>query len=65
VLTRSTFEEFEEYLEAAIDRLAHDPPTRALMREHFGLDDPAAKRGKRLRPRMVVAVAQSDWATQS
>lgn len=62
MLTRSTFEEFEEYLEAALDRLAHDPPTRALMRDHFGLDDPAGRRGKRLRPRMVLAVAESEGA---
>ncbi len=31
-----------------------------LIREHFGLDDPAAKRGKRLRPRILLAVAESE-----
>jgi geranylgeranyl diphosphate synthase type I len=61
VLVRSpSFEEFESYLEAALDRAAPGDPNRGLIRAHFGIGDPAAKRGKRLRPRILLAVAESE-----
>jgi len=61
VLVRSpSFEDFEGYLERVLDRAAPDDPNRALIRDHFGIDDPAAKRGKRLRPRILLAVAESE-----
>ena len=62
MLAHTTFEAFEAALEAAIDGVEDASPNRALMREHFGMDDPGAKRGKRLRPRMLVTVAQSEGA---
>jgi geranylgeranyl diphosphate synthase, type I len=51
---------FEAYLERAIDRLDDGSPNRALIRSHFALDDPLAKRGKRLRPRILLTVAESE-----
>jgi len=62
VLARAPFEAFEGYLEGALDRLDASSPNRALIREHFALDDPSAKRGKRLRPRILVAVAETEGA---
>jgi len=59
---RASFEAFETYLERAVDRLDATTPMRALVREHFAFDDPAAKRGKRLRPRILVAVAETEGA---
>ena len=56
-------EAFERYLERAIDRLDDGSPNRALIRAHFALDDPAAKRGKRLRPRILIAVAETEGGT--
>ena len=56
-----TFDAFEAALEAAIDASA-DPVNRDLMRAHFAFDDAGAKRGKRLRPRMAVAVTQAEGA---
>ncbi len=58
----SSFEAFERYLEGAIDRLDRASPIHAHVREHFALDDPSAKRGKRLRPRILVAVAETEGA---
>ena len=60
MLKAATFDAFEAYLERAIDRLDDGSRNRVLIREHFGLDDPSAKRGKRLRPRILVAVAQTE-----
>jgi geranylgeranyl diphosphate synthase type I len=61
MLVRSpSFEDFESYLERALDRAAPGDPNRALIRAHFGIGDPAAKRGKRLRPRILLAVAESE-----
>ncbi|GAC1577834.1 MAG: polyprenyl synthetase family protein [Candidatus Elarobacter sp.] len=60
--TRSALDGFEAYLERSIDVIAEPSPNRALIREHFALDDPHAKRGKRLRPRILLAVAQSEGA---
>jgi geranylgeranyl pyrophosphate synthase len=62
VLRRPTFESFEGYLESAIDRIEGNSPNRRLIREHFALDDPNAKRGKRLRPRILVTVAEGEGA---
>ncbi len=60
MLVRSAaFEEFENYLEAVLDGTPGDA-NAPLIREHFGLGDPAAKRGKRLRPRILLAVAESE-----
>ena len=36
-----------------------------MIREHFGLDDPTAKRGKRLRPRILLTVAECEGADGS
>ncbi|HTW85893.1 MAG TPA: polyprenyl synthetase family protein [Candidatus Sulfotelmatobacter sp.] len=62
MLAEAPFDAFEGYLEGALDRLDASSPNRALIREHFALDDPSAKRGKRLRPRILVAVAQTEGA---
>ena len=58
----ATLDALERYLENAIDQLDPTTPTRALIREHFALDDPAAQRGKRLRPRILLAVAETEGA---
>lgn len=60
MLTRASFEAFEGWLERAVDGLEAVAPTRALVREHFAFHDPSAKRGKRLRPRILVAVTESE-----
>lgn len=61
MLVRSpSFEEFESYLEGVLDRATPANPNRELIRGHFGIGDPAAKRGKRLRPRILLAVAESE-----
>ncbi|GAC1615527.1 MAG: hypothetical protein NVS4B13_09820 [Candidatus Elarobacter sp.] len=62
MLARATFEAFESYLERAVDGLDPASPTKALVRQYFTFDDPRAKRGKRLRPRILVAVAQTEGA---
>lgn len=51
---------FEEALEAFIDAAPSGEANRRLIREHFGLDDPAAQRGKRLRPRILLTVAAAE-----
>ena len=56
----ATFDAFERYLERAVERLDGTSPTKALVREHFAFDDPSAQRGKRLRPRILIAVAESE-----
>ena len=61
MLVRSpSFEQFESYLESVLDGAAARDANGPLIREHFGLDDPTAKRGKRLRPRILLAVAESE-----
>jgi len=66
VLVRSpSFERFESYLESVLDRAAASNANGALIREHFGLDDPLAKRGKRLRPRILLTVAECEGADGS
>jgi geranylgeranyl diphosphate synthase, type I len=62
VLAAATFEAFETHLERAVDGLDGASPTKALVRAHFAFDDPNAKRGKRLRPRILVAVAEAEGA---
>ncbi len=59
---RASFEAFETYLERAVERLDDTSPVRSLVREHFAFDDPGAKRGKRLRPRILVAAAETEGA---
>ena len=58
----ATFEAFESHLERAVERLDGASPTKALVRAHFAFDDASAKRGKRLRPRILVAVAEAEGA---
>jgi geranylgeranyl diphosphate synthase, type I len=53
---------FEAYLERAVERLDASSPVKSLVREHFAFDDPSAKRGKRLRPRILLAVAETEGA---
>jgi geranylgeranyl diphosphate synthase type I len=61
MLVRSpSFEEFEGYLETVLDGAMPSDANGPLIREHFGIGDPAAKRGKRLRPRILLAVAESE-----
>ncbi len=55
----STLDEFESFLEAIVDG-APDDANRPLIREHFGRDDPTSKRGKRMRPRILLTVAESE-----
>ena len=43
-----------------LDGAAADNANGPLIREHFGLDDPKAKRGKRLRPQILLTVAESE-----
>jgi geranylgeranyl diphosphate synthase type I len=62
VLVRSpSFEQFEGYLESVLDGAANDA-NGPLIREHFGLNDPTAKRGKRLRPQILLTVAECEGA---
>jgi geranylgeranyl diphosphate synthase type I len=66
MLVRSpSFELFEDYLEAVLDGAAAGNANGPLIREHFGLDDPTAKRGKRLRPRILLTVAECEGADGS
>jgi geranylgeranyl diphosphate synthase type I len=62
VVAAATFEALENRLERAVDRLDAASPTTALVRAHFAFDDPGAKRGKRLRPRILVAAAEAEGA---
>lgn len=55
----ASIDAFEAYLERVIDG-APDDANRPLFREHFGLDDPAAQRGKRMRPRILLTVTQAE-----
>ena len=57
----STLDEFEAFLEAVVDG-APDDANRALIRVHFGRDEPGSKRGKRMRPRILLTVAESEGA---
>lgn len=51
----------EAALEAAVTRYDSDAPITAMIRYHFGYGaGGAARRGKRLRPRLVIAVAQEE-----
>jgi len=61
MLVRSpSFEQFESYLESVLDGAAAHNANGPLIREHFGLDDPGAKRGKRLRPQILLTVAECE-----
>ncbi|MGA2395839.1 MAG: polyprenyl synthetase family protein [Candidatus Lustribacter sp.] len=61
MLVRSpSFEQFEGYLESVLGGAAANNANGPLIREHFGLDDPAAKRGKRLRPQILLTVAECE-----
>lgn len=61
MLVRSpSFEQFEGYLESVLGGAAANNANWPLIREHFGLDDPAAKRGKRLRPQILLTVAECE-----
>ena len=66
MLVRSaSFEQFEGYLESVLDGAAARNANGPLIREHFGLDDPNAKRGKRLRPQILLTVAECEGADGS
>jgi geranylgeranyl diphosphate synthase type I len=66
MLVRSpSFELFEGYLESVLDGAVAGNANGPLIREHFGLDDPTAKRGKRLRPRILLSVAECEGADGS
>lgn len=62
MIAGAAFDAFEDYLEHAVDRLDAASPTKALVRAHFAFDDASAKRGKRLRPRILSAVAETEGA---
>ena len=57
-----SFDSFERYLVSAIDGTSSSAATCAMIREHFGLDEPDGKRGKRLRPRILLTVAEAEGA---
>jgi len=65
ILRSPSFALFEDYLERVLDDAAANNANGALIREHFGLGDPTAKRGKRLRPQILLAVAESEGADGS
>ena len=66
MLVRSpSFEQFEGYLESVIDGAAANNANGVLIRRHFGLDDASAKRGKRLRPRILLTVCEAEDADGS
>jgi geranylgeranyl diphosphate synthase type I len=65
LLRSPSFEQFEGYLESVLDGAAAGNANGPLIREHFGLDDPTAKRGKRLRPRILLTVAECEGADGS
>jgi geranylgeranyl diphosphate synthase, type I len=60
---QAPFEAFETVLERAVERLDASSPVKAHVREHFAFDEPGAKRGKRLRPRILVAVSETEGET--
>jgi geranylgeranyl diphosphate synthase type I len=53
---------FEAYLDAALRKRLDDSRVARMIGDHFGLDDPSARRGKRLRPRILLAVAHAEGA---
>lgn len=66
MLVRSpSFEQFEGYLEAVLDGVAQSDANGPLICEHFGIGDPSAKRGKRLRPQILLTVAECEGADGS
>lgn len=52
---------FEDYLGEVVDGAPADA-NRELIREHFGRNQTGAKRGKRMRPRILLTVAESEGA---
>lgn len=58
-VTATVLDAFDAYLDDVVER-APDDPNRALIRRHFGVDDPSAKRGKRMRPRILLTVAEAE-----
>jgi len=55
----STLAGFETHLRQFIESHADCDPIAHQVRYHFGLEDATARRGKRMRPRFVMAAAQS------
>jgi geranylgeranyl diphosphate synthase type I len=53
---------FEDRLEGWITRCQSDAPVNRMVREHFGYGDPDRRRGKRLRPQILMLVAQTEGA---
>lgn len=51
---------FEESLERYVARYDDGSPAAAMVREHFGIGSGARRRGKRLRPRILLLVAAAE-----
>ncbi|GAC1401959.1 MAG: hypothetical protein NVSMB64_00980 [Candidatus Velthaea sp.] len=51
---------FEAALEAWVSRYDDGSPAIAMVREHFGIGAPDRRRGKRLRPHILLLVAQTE-----
>jgi geranylgeranyl diphosphate synthase type I len=60
--TPDTLARFELALEAAIRRHDGPSPVTAMIHEHFGYGPGVIRRGKRLRPRLALCVAQEEGA---
>jgi len=58
----ATLDAFESYLERTVERLEKSSPAKELVREHFAFGDTSAKRGKRLRPRILLTAAEIEGA---
>jgi geranylgeranyl pyrophosphate synthase len=58
-LTVSTLDAFESYLVSALNAIPADA-NRLPIRDHFALDDLAAQRGKRMRPRILLTVTLAE-----
>jgi geranylgeranyl pyrophosphate synthase len=53
---------FEDHLEAWVTRCNDTSPTGLMARAHFGFGEPDRKRGKRLRPQILLLVAEQEGA---
>jgi geranylgeranyl diphosphate synthase, type I len=55
----SALDAFESYLQSFVERATRDNPVYAQIAHHLGYAGVPARRGKRLRPRLTIAAAQS------
>lgn len=53
---------FEDQLESWVTRCRKDSPNGTMVRAHFGFGEPDRKRGKRLRPQILLLVAEQEGA---